>query len=99
MVKKSVLDGISGIDDEKNYNFLSYRLLLITVVYSHIDHHLMKYCLVVSTKKMYATLCEAESRLKEKGKWSLTSNNSDDDIPLDNSIEVQLITSKNNNSQ
>jgi len=55
-------------------------------LYSHIDHHLMKYSLVVSTSKIYTTICEAELRLEEKQNINFTY--SDDDLRLDDRLEV-----------
>ncbi|KAF0767360.1 protein NDNF [Aphis craccivora] len=53
---------------------------------SHIDHHLMKYSLVVSTSKIYTTICEAELRLEEKQNINFTY--SDDDLRLDDRLEI-----------
>lgn len=50
----------------------------------------MEYCLVISTTKIYSTLCEAESRLKEKEKWTMMSNYSDDELPLEDRLEVNI---------
>lgn len=58
----------------------------ICIIYSHIDHHLMKYSLVVSTSKIYTTICEAELRLEEKQNINFTY--SDDDLRLDDRLEV-----------
>lgn len=55
-------------------------------MYSHIDHHLMKYSLVVSSSKIYTTICEAEHRLEEKQKTNFSY--SDDDLRLDDRLEV-----------
>lgn len=61
------------------------------IIYSHIDHHLMKYSLVISTSKIYTSLCEAESRLEEKQILNLTQNDSEDDLSLDDRLDVNII--------
>jgi len=55
-------------------------------MYSHIDHHLMQYSLVVSSSKIYTTFCEAANRLEEKQKPNLTYL--DDDSRLEDRLEV-----------
>ncbi|VVC33726.1 Fibronectin type III,Immunoglobulin-like fold,Protein of unknown function DUF2369 [Cinara cedri] len=45
---------------------------------SFIDQHLIKYCLVVSTSKIYTSLYEAENRLQKTQKLDFTSNYSQD---------------------
>jgi len=83
----------------KLMNFLSEKCLKLKCIHifvccylhSHIDHHLMHYSLVVSTSKIYSTLCEAESRLEEKQKWNVASNNSENELLLNDRLEVNLI--------
>ncbi|XP_015379076.1 PREDICTED: uncharacterized protein LOC107173166, partial [Diuraphis noxia] len=53
---------------------------------SHIDHHLMKYSLVISSSKIYSTICEAENRLEEKLKTNLTYY--EDDLRPDDRLEI-----------
>ncbi|XP_022176309.1 protein NDNF-like [Myzus persicae] len=53
---------------------------------SHIDHHLMKYSLVISSSKIYSTICEAEHRLGEKLKTNLTYY--EDDLRPDDRLEI-----------
>jgi len=55
---------------------------------SHIDHHLMKYSLVISSSKIYSTICEAENRLEEKLKTNMTYY--EDDLP-DDRLEVHVL--------
>lgn len=50
----------------------------------------MKYTLVISTSKIYTTLCEAESRLEEKQKLNLNSNDSGDDLSLFDRLDVNI---------
>lgn len=50
----------------------------------------MKYSLVISTSKIYTSLCEAESRLEEKQILSLTPNDSED-LSLDDRLDVNII--------
>lgn len=51
----------------------------------------MEYSLVVSTSKVYFTLCEAKSRLKElKTRFLSQSYAEDDDLPLDDGLKVGL---------
>jgi len=76
--------------------FIGINIYIITctyvffVIYSHIDHHLIHYTLVISTSKIYSTLCEAENRLEEKQKLNVTSNNSEYDLTLNDRLEVNL---------
>ncbi|CAI6361714.1 unnamed protein product [Macrosiphum euphorbiae] len=53
---------------------------------SHIDHHLMKYSLVISSSKIYSTICEAEMRLEEKLKTNLTYT--EDDLQPEDRLEI-----------
>lgn len=66
------------------------------VFFSHIDHLFIKYCLVVSTSKIYSNLNDAENNLKERPKRNLTTNSSlsVDDDRLEVNLE-RLIYSSN----
>lgn len=58
-----------------------------------IDHHLMKYSLVVSSSKIYSTICEAEMRLEEKLKSNSTYT--EDDLQPEDRLEVHTLTRLN----
>lgn len=60
-------------------------------IYSHIDYHLITYSIVISTSKIYSTLCEAESRLEENQKWNYTPTYFDDDFPLVDKLEANIM--------
>lgn len=51
----------------------------------------MKYSLVISSSKIYSTICEAENRLEEKLKTNLTYY--DDDLRPDDRLEVHVLNS------
>jgi len=50
----------------------------------------MKYSLVVSSSKIYSTICEAEMRLEEKLKTNLTYT--EDDLQPEDILEVPTLT-------
>lgn len=52
----------------------------LILIYSYIDQHLITYCLVVSTSKIYTTLCEAENSLQKNHKFDITSNYSQENF-------------------
>jgi len=60
---------------------------------SHIDHHLMKYSLVISSSKIYSSICEAENRLEEKLKTNFTYT--EDDLQPDDRLEVPTLARLN----
>ncbi|XP_050425040.1 protein NDNF [Adelges cooleyi] len=55
---------------------------------SPVDHHLMEYYLVISTSKIYSTLCEAEGRLADK---QLNSSIENEDSPLNERLEIHYL--------
>ncbi|XP_050548742.1 protein NDNF-like [Daktulosphaira vitifoliae] len=62
---------------------------------SQIDYHLIEYYLIISTSKIYSTLCEAEGRLEEKQKL-ISSSDDDDDISKNDRLEIQYLRNKTN---
>lgn len=50
----------------KNEKKTTAYCFFLKIIYSHIDHHLITYTLVISTSKIYMNLCQAVSQLKEK---------------------------------
>lgn len=53
----------------------------------------MKYSLVISSSKIYSTICEAEMRLEEKLKTNLTYT--EDDLQPEDRLEVPTLTHLN----
>jgi len=53
----------------------------------------MKYSLVVSSSKIYSTICEAEMRLEEKLKSNSTYT--EDDLQPEDRLEVHTLTRLN----